>query len=402
MSASLVKKTNRVSPPATGKTTRALRFQLRSAAARALPKERVAKCGRQALGPMVDIRNGKFGAHFAGLVTCGSIWACPVCAAKIAETRRHEVAETIAAHIAAGGSVRMATFTVPHSRLQTARELRQLVSKTYTKIFTGAPWKRNKARVDLAGMVRSLEVTHGSNGWHPHIHALFFIPAGVAESAVEAFGDFLFDRWSRNVEKAGYGLCNRSVWRFEQTQETEKAGDYLVKWGADRELTQGHMKTAKGGGRSPWQILEGVRGGRKVDIMLFREYAAAFKGARFLTWSRGLREYYGLREPLTDDDATLEDPEEESPRIGRLPRHVFKKVERKGLAAKLLDVVESEPNWPAVVIFLQRHGVNAYEPPPDYGRLSIPRAVETDLGPPACDDPCGVWNRVKQEHEFCE
>lgn len=387
--AALVKKTNRVSPPEAKRSTRALRFRLRSAAAKALPKERVAKCGTQAISQMVDIRNGKHGAHFSGLVTCGSIWTCPVCAAKIAETRRGEVAKTISEHVRLGGSVHMATFTVPHHRFQTAQELRNLVSGTFSKIFTGSPWKRNKNRVELYGFVRSLEVTHGSNGWHPHIHGLFFISAGVPESAIEGFGNFLFDRWSRFIEKDGYGVCNRDVWRFERTAETEKAGDYLVKWGADREITQGHLKLAKGGGRSPWQILDGVLARNKRDIMLFREYAAAFKGARFLTWSRGLREYYGLREPLTDEDASLEDLEEASPRIGRLPPHVFKKVIRKRLAAKLLDVVEKEPNWLAVVAFLKREGVDVYEPPPDYKHVRPLGESEGFFGPSAFEAASG-------------
>lgn len=383
--ASLVKKTNRLSPPDRKRSNRALRFRLRSAAAKALPKERVAKCGTQAISQTVDIRNGRHGAHFSGVVTCGSIWTCPVCAAKIAETRREEVARTIFEHLRLGGSVHMATFTVPHHRFQTARELRNLVTGTFSKIFAGAPWKRNKRRVDLVGFVRSLEVTHGANGWHPHIHALFFISAGVPESAIEAFGDFLFDRWSRFIEKDGYGVCNRAVWRFERTAETEKAGDYLVKWGADREITQGHLKLAKGGGRSPWQILDGVAAGKKRDIMLFREYATAFKGARFLTWSRGLREHFGLREPLSDEDASLEDPEEENPRIGRLARHVWTKIVRKGLRAKLLDAVERDPYWQTVVIFLKRHGVDAYEPPPTYGHARPLEESQGFFGPSACE-----------------
>ena len=176
-----------------------------------------------------------------------------------------------------------------------------------------------------------------------------------------------------------YGWCNPSLWRFERTQETERAGDYVTKWGADRELTQGHMKRAKGGGRTPWQILEGILAGSKADIMLFRDYAEAFKGARQLTWSRGLRELYGLRDAVSDDDASLDDPEERAPVIGVLPIHVFRRVSDRGLSAGLLNQIEVRPSWSTVVIFLRDHGIDAYEPPPKSSRwLSGP----TYSGPP--------------------
>lgn len=297
---SLVRDTNSVTPRQVGRGTR---YKLRTSSRKALPHERVAKCGMPILGT-VGIQHSDGRAHYNGIIRCGSVWNCPVCAAAISETRRQEVQEAIAEHEKRGGSVWMGTFTIPHNRDQHAAPLRSILANTWRSVIRGAPWKRLAARAGFCGYIKALELTHGSeNGWHPHLHVLFFLDESASEGTAQLFGCELFERWSARISKAGLGECNPEVFRFERARTSKIAGDYVAKWGADREMTAGHRKTAKGGGRSPWQILDGISRGSKRDIMLFREYAAAFKGARQLTWSRGLRENYGLRDIASDDEA---------------------------------------------------------------------------------------------------
>lgn len=300
-----------------------------------------------------------------GVMRCGSVWTCPVCAAAIAEERRKQVEETIRAHIAAGGIVAMAAFTMPHSRLQSANELREAISGAWKGMQQGAAWVRNKRAYGLLGTVRALEVTHSQgNGWHPHLHVLFFLPA-LPDDQLQAFGDFLFDRWAERIRSLGYGDCTRAAWRFEKTTNSERAGDYVTKWGADRELTQGHLKRAKGGGRSPWQMLEDAGRGDKAALMLFREFGISFKGARQLTWSRGLREHYGLRKVGDDAEilAAADKLAEEAPVIGQLPLRVWRRVLRKGWGAGLLEAAEKRHVFDDVLSFLWSVGIDPYEPP---------------------------------------
>ena len=355
---SLVKRANRVS--FSSSSLRKLRYCMRDAAAKSLPMERVSQCGKYTIDNHVALRNSESGAYFSGVVTCGSVWHCPVCAAKIVEGRRQELKALIVAHLKAGGLVYMAAFTMPHYAAQTARELRLIVSKSWTSLLSGSPWMHQKTRIGLVGIVRAMEVTHGGNGWHPHIHALFFLPGSVSEIKAQEFGWFLFNRWRRTIRRRGYGDCNPSLWRFDLTRETQKAGDYVIKWGADRELTQGHLKLAKGGGLTPWQLILAMMDGQDWARITFREYAKAFKGARQLTFTRGIRELYGLREK--PEDAWVVDLEEHAPVIGVFPRHIYQKVWRLGLVPDLLDAVELEPYWPTVVTFLRDHGVDVYEP----------------------------------------
>lgn len=361
------------------KGNRRMRYSLHAQARRALPKERVARCQVQAHTGHVEIRVTDKGAMIGGIMRCGSVWTCPVCAASISEVRRQQVEETIRRHIEAGGIVCMAAFTMPHHRFQSSAELRTAISETWRGMQQGSAWIRNKRAYGLLGTIRALEVTHSQgNGWHPHLHVLFFLPA-LPAADLQAFGDFLFDRWSERIRALGYGECTRAAWRFEQTTNSERAGDYVTKWGADRELTQGHLKRAKGGGRTPWQMLADAGRGDKAALMLFREFGLSFKGARQLTWSRGLREHYGLRDAGNDAEVleAADKLAEQAPVIGQLPLRIWRRVLRKGMGAGVLEAAERRHVMSDVLAFIWGIGIDPYEPP---GRQS------TDYSP--------LWSRT--------
>ena len=71
--------------------SRVQRFALQSMARAILPESRTAKCLRIRAHDC-DVQVWKSREHgtasYGGLQTCGSVWTCPVCAAKIAERRR--------------------------------------------------------------------------------------------------------------------------------------------------------------------------------------------------------------------------------------------------------------------------------------------------------------------------
>ena len=99
--------------------SRLQRFALQSVARSILPTSRTAKCMRIRTG-RTDVQVWKSKAHhttsYGGLQTCGSVWACPVCAAKIAERRRVELLDAMEMHKAQGGVVSLLTLTTPHQR----------------------------------------------------------------------------------------------------------------------------------------------------------------------------------------------------------------------------------------------------------------------------------------------
>ena len=78
---------------------------------------RLRGCGRGRRAAVVGVRYSPgIGAGFSGLVTCGSVWACPVCSAKILARRSLELGAGLLAWEAAGGRLVMGTLTMRHHR----------------------------------------------------------------------------------------------------------------------------------------------------------------------------------------------------------------------------------------------------------------------------------------------
>ncbi len=275
---------------------------------------------------------------------------CPVCAGYVAEGRRSELRELADAHGRAfrDGAIYMAAFTLSHYRFQSARELRRAVSACWSKVIAGKSWKLAAARATCRGWVRALEVTHGRNGWHPHIHAVFFLEqqANAAE-----FGIWLFERWARAVARAGFGECSPAAWSFESAAHYDAVTDYVVKGNFDYELTRGHMKDAKRGGRSPFQLLADADACDGKAAQLFREFADAFKGARQVTYSMGLRA--ASDEELADAPAEI---------IGLMPSAIYRSIMFCGLAADVLEAAE-RGGWARVLIFLEGEGIRVPDGP---------------------------------------
>src|SRR5689334_11608304 len=99
---------------------RLLRWALQAEARAILPHERVTECLRK-INPMsmgVQMLYSPLHqvTHYKSLMVCGSVWLCPLCAAKISERRRDELERAVARHVAQKGAVYMATYTVSHSR----------------------------------------------------------------------------------------------------------------------------------------------------------------------------------------------------------------------------------------------------------------------------------------------
>lgn len=312
---------------------------------------------------VVDGAHGKE-AFAGGLYQCGRIWDCPMCSAGICKHRREELGELIRAQGAAGGQVWMTALTIPHARFDDLKGLRCAVSNIWRKVQGGRAWKDEKLETGFQGSVRALEVTHGKNGWHPHLHILFFFDGSIAESRLQEFGAWLFERWAGYVAEAGQGKCNANVFQFERARSSEQAGNYVMKWGSEWEMLGAQGKAGKNGNRTPWQILDDCRKGDRAAGRLFVTYSEGMKGARQLTYSRGLRQKFSLREPGSDEDVIAEMEAKEAAQdggvgesIGFLSPGVFFRIDRRGLFSGLLAAIEAEPSWETVLLFLRRHGI---------------------------------------------
>lgn len=320
---------------------RRLRYDLRRTAGKVIGG-RQARCGAKPLLGTVDlVRTGE--RHgFRGLETCAGIWTCPVCAMRIGAGRCIEVQGAIAAHLAQGGMVAMATLTIPHHEFQAPRDLLDAVRGAWRNVKQGRAWQKAKIEAGWVGDIRALETTHGGHGWHPHLHVLIFLAPGTTWETAEAFGAWLFRRWAARVDAAGFGACSPQAFTLLPVTDPRKAGEYLGLWGGAQELALACGKRGRGG-RTPWEILDDIRRKRrKRDTALFRAYAKAFKGARQLTWSHGLRlRTLGAAEPTDADlaaDQTAEDAARQ--RVAMLTKGLWRRIDALALQAPLLDAAD--------------------------------------------------------------
>ena len=127
-------------------------------------------------------------ASYGGLQTCGSVWVCPVCGAKVVERRRGEIQQAMAQHRACGGEVHLLTLTAPHTRFDVLEELQAKLGKALNGFLADKTVKKIFKEMGYIGQIRGYEVTHGrkgtNNGWHPHFHFLQFVQVkGAAASS---------------------------------------------------------------------------------------------------------------------------------------------------------------------------------------------------------------------------
>lgn len=283
---------------------RAERFLLQSAARRLLPDSRTRNCLRlRQKSQQIQVIQSKEHqkASYKGLQTCGSVWACPVCAAKISERRRAELKMAMDQHQASGGDTPLLTLTHPH---HVGDDLNDLLSRQAKALsyFNGDRASRKVFEaMGCIGQIRALEVTQGrkrkvSNGWHPHPHVLLFVKRGLD---LAYYQQLLSERWIACCVRAG--LKPPSLEHGLKLDDGSYAASYVSKWGLESEMTKGHLKKAKDG-ETPFDLLRAyANGSDKQAGALFIEFAKAFKGKRQLHWSRGLKTHFQIGE-MTDEE----------------------------------------------------------------------------------------------------
>lgn len=271
-----------------------------------------AKCGRVRIRPDVEIWQGPGGYRLSGLVTCGSVWACPVCSWKIAIGRGKEVQNIIDRHAGAGGGVYLVTATLPHDQGNALKPLREAVSNAWRKVTTRRQWRNLQQQIGYIGFVRALEVTHGENGWHPHLHILLFTKRPLQNAVKGLLESYLYEAWVKAIIQAGYRPPTRE--HGLTVEDGRSAGHYVAKVtsGLAGEVATSAGKYGRNGSRTPLQILEDY-GNREDprDRQLWLEWISGMHGARQLTYSRGIRERYMQDGEKTDAelaaDAEIED-----------------------------------------------------------------------------------------------
>ena len=338
----------------TPQIARAERWALKSVVNRLLSGDRVSKCmvlrapiSGQGLAP-IEIHKGQTHgkAFYHGLMACGSVWTCPVCAAKIAERRRLELKQAIEAAKVKGFGVYFVTLTIPHGVGDDLHQLLANLSASIKRMSQDQHFRRIKKRlgIEIEGFIRAQEVTYGDNGWHPHFHMIVFTPDRSLSCSVlqQAYSE----GWRSACVKSGipepdpdYGCT---------VQDGSRAANYVSKWGIEDEMTKSHVKQGKCSGLTPWGLLRAVLDGNAPEIApepaaaLFRLYAHAFKGRRQLHWSVGLRAKLLPDQVELSDQQIVERPEDErAVLLAELSTEQWRSIRRAKAEASVLDAAEA-------------------------------------------------------------
>lgn len=319
------------------KETRKARMTLRDSLSAMTTKESVAHCGRAMIPGQVARIVVKGGvASFSGLQQCGNIWQCPTCSAKVRQSRALEIERVATAHLKAGGGLYFPTFTTAHEKYHGLQETFDLVTGAFSTLMAGPVWSGRTRRTvkkgkvvktwrengekdtyGIIGYLRSIEVTIGDNGWHPHIHALIFTEKPLSKDAEAALRDAWFSRYEAFIVKQGRKAPSKV--HGMDWQQVRSAGDvsqYLSKvqdeHGTDRnvhmEIARGDLKQGRRKGRTPFQLLtDALATGEVQDLAKWYEYEEVTHNRKAITWSNGLRTRYDVEEVSDEELANTEE-----------------------------------------------------------------------------------------------
>lgn len=340
------------------------RFHMRAGLHKLSSLDRVRKCGRVPVAQGVVLKVTEAERRYAGyggLHTCGSVWACPVCSAKVAAHRKEEVTAVLEKAHRQGLFISLLTLTQRHHAGQALNHLWGGLSAAWQAVTSGRRWQEYKAQLGLVGFIKATEVTHGASGWHAHLHIVVISEKDPAVTPifyqrkqgrakqpypleVTTSAEFVANRWAKGLAKHGIDFIPHKGGIDWQTAANFKAvGKYVAKLqsGADglaAETTLGGFKKARRGNRTPFQILADLlETGDEADARLWWEYEKVSHGKRALTWSNGLREWASLDAEKTDEEIAEEELGGEV--VALFTNEAWKSVYNAG-AAELLDVVE--------------------------------------------------------------
>ena len=289
------------------------RWELRDDLRSITTLKRVRGCGRTRVQPLITVRISDGVAGYVGLLTCGSVWACPVCSAKVMMRRGLELAAATDWWIGKGGKLLLATTTARHHAGHDLPPLLDAVVKAWGSVTSGKSWVRDRELLGLVGHVRDLEVVHGRNGWHPHNHSAMFVGDQVDELVAHRFEARMFDRWSASLERRGYGSLPvaQRVDLISKDTDPKVLGRYLAK-SPDKaftvgqsigyEMTSTQSKSARTVGRTQWELARSAAAGNGRDAMLWKAFEKGTHGRRQLSWSRGLRDLVALGREESDEE----------------------------------------------------------------------------------------------------
>lgn len=280
---------------------------------------------------LMDVGGGQQRAAFKGVKICGNVWGCPVCAARISQTRRAEMNRVLAWARERGLVPVMLTLTARHGLEDRLGDMLDWMKNAKRRLRQRAEWRR----LPVAGTITATEITHGTrNGWHPHFHEIVLLEASGEAEALAMVAP-LGDAWRASLR--AFGLDGAAA-AFD-AQGAASAGDYVAKWGVAEEITLTGSKRGRAKGRSPRELVRLAGAGDEDARSLWLEFFAATSGKRRrqLVWSPGLKAACGVDE-ITDEQAAEAEDARQEEELAEYDNEAWRRVRSKRV--RLLEAAE--------------------------------------------------------------
>jgi hypothetical protein len=297
----------------------------------------------------VQIRAKDGSAYYAGLETCGNVWLCPVCSAKIHHRRADELQEALSAWQAEGHAASLITITVPHDLGDPLATLVAAERAAWKQVTAGGSWQRLKRRLGIVGHVIALEFTWGDeNGWHPHYHVLLVHNEELDAAAIAALHTHMHSRLLASCRDHGLRDPDQlHAVRIDPNVSASLAGAYIAKnghWTTAEEMTRGDIKISHAGSRTPFQILaDYYQTGDTRNRDLWHEYSRITRSLAAVRWSRGLRA--AILGPCAEPERTdqqLAADQSNGELVAVVPIAVWSRIRLVGLEHAMLVAVEGD------------------------------------------------------------
>jgi len=311
----------------------------------------ISKCTTGILRDNAILVSNSTSAKFLNVIHCNSAWSCPRCTAEVMAKKGALIACAIdALKTWYDETACMITFTLPHSIELNCKDAFDIFLKTWraftkpgniktrTKHYTTTsnkivekgtertykvgkdPYGSFREDLGINKHVKVYEFTWGKNNFHPHIHALFWVPTKNFNKVVD-YEEGLLDRWwkcakhqatlylnekypdkkqenqelidklySEEMKKPKTGFRSVYISKHESGKPiAQKSSWYITGWTGDKELTRLAEKQAREGHLTPHQIMEKIETdseNREKWFRIYAEYALATRKHRRVEFSK--------------------------------------------------------------------------------------------------------------------
>jgi hypothetical protein len=331
-----------------GESIRAAHLDLQKTASDLFGTKKLHDCGRTpAMGKtaVVKLRISTNTARLANVQHCKLTRVCAPCAQWQQQRYRKQMEELVSGHLAGGGYAYLATFTLAHHAGDRLDKLLDALPRGWRSVTNGGSWLADRRRFGVLTQIRVIEVLHGDNGWHPHLHAVLLTGSALDATQLAALQQRMHGRWSRGIAPFVAHRGKGVRLSLEAVSDPKGLANYLTK-----ELSEALLPPSVRGSRLTFfgLLAKFQSTGEAALERPMREYERATRGRKFyLIPNRPLpagdhntqpEPGSGPRPPPAAESTQLEDADDKA--LFGLPFASLRTLHCNRLVAPLLDAVE--------------------------------------------------------------